>query len=499
MTSLSPVDALHGELNDASPTLVGNADLLRSVLAGCGDCIKLLDLEGRLIFMSEGGKRVMEVEDFSVLKGCPWPEFWAGEGNRQAAAAVASARDGKTARFRGAANTAKGNPRYWDVQVSPIGGDDGKPSHLLSISRDITEEWNATELLKKNAERQHFLTAELQHRVKNMLATVMAIANRTFRGEAYEAPRQVFGARLMTLSQAHDALTASNWDRAGILGIVRGALKPHQMGQDRVVMAGPDLDLDPKQALALALAINELATNASKYGALSKPTGIVDVSWSRDGSSSGPAFVFVWRELGGPPVVAPKPGGIWNASHQDIAGRRFRRNGHAGLRTDRFRMHPRRLLSKTCPVGPLRRRRQRQPERLAQKLRALEPVAPRQLDRLGDADARRRRRSPAVSSRATARTAAGRAAARCGACVMPSACAQPPGPRAQQPLVGEPAPPPHLGKALRRLERADQHGAGRAFRLADEVQAPVDAVGAVDVGVAGRAEHHGVARRSGRR
>jgi hypothetical protein len=67
VTSLSPIQALHGELRDASPTLVGNADLLRSVLAGCGDCIKVLDLEGRLIFMSEGGKRVMEVEDFSVL------------------------------------------------------------------------------------------------------------------------------------------------------------------------------------------------------------------------------------------------------------------------------------------------------------------------------------------------------------------------------------------------------------------------------------------------
>ena len=118
--------------------------------------------------------------------------------------------EGKTARFRGAANTAKGNARYWDVQVSPINGEDGKPSHLLSISRDITEEWNAAELLKKNAERQNFLTAELQHRVKNMLATVMAIANRTFRGDAHEAPRQVFAPRLMTLSQAHDALTASN-------------------------------------------------------------------------------------------------------------------------------------------------------------------------------------------------------------------------------------------------------------------------------------------------
>lgn len=140
MTSEPLVDALNRELRAASPDLVGNGDLLRSVLAGCGDCIKVLDLDGRLQFMSEGGKRVMEVDDFSALKGCPWPDFWPGEGNEQAAAAVNSAKAGKTARFRGPANTAKGNPRYWDVQVSPIFGPDGQPAQLLSISRDITEE-----------------------------------------------------------------------------------------------------------------------------------------------------------------------------------------------------------------------------------------------------------------------------------------------------------------------------------------------------------------------
>jgi two-component sensor histidine kinase len=150
----------------------------------------------------------------------------------------------------------------------------------------------------------------LQHRVKNMLATVMAIANRTFRGEAHDAPRQVFASRLMTLSQAHDALTASNWDRAGIAGIIHGALEPYQLDPDRVVVGGPDLDLDPKQSLALALAVNELTTNASKYGALSNVAGKVHVSWSRRQTGPSPAFVFAWRETGGPPVVAPSREGF---------------------------------------------------------------------------------------------------------------------------------------------------------------------------------------------
>lgn len=87
-------EAMNRELASAGSELVGNDDVLRGILAGCGDCIKILDLEGRLQFMSEGGKRVMEVENFDAIKGCPWPEFWAGEGNAQAVAAIAAARGG---------------------------------------------------------------------------------------------------------------------------------------------------------------------------------------------------------------------------------------------------------------------------------------------------------------------------------------------------------------------------------------------------------------------
>src|ERR1700733_8990147 len=123
MTVQNPVQT---ELIALGVDLDGGGDVLRGILAGCGDCIKILDLDGRLQFMSEGGKRVMEVDDFAPLKGCPWPDFWDGIGNADAMAAVDTARSGGTARFKGAANTAKGHSRYWEVQVSPIFGADGK-------------------------------------------------------------------------------------------------------------------------------------------------------------------------------------------------------------------------------------------------------------------------------------------------------------------------------------------------------------------------------------
>jgi two-component sensor histidine kinase len=300
----SSVAALNRELMAAGEGLAGNEDVLRSVLAGCGDCIKILDLDGRLQFMSEGGKRVMEVEDFGKLKGCPWPDFWTDTGNTDARRAVETAKAGGTSRFKGAANTAKGNPRYWDVQVSPIFGTDRKPIHLLSISRDITDEWRAVSELKDSAERQVLLTRELEHRIKNTLAMVGAIANQTMRGENVGAAREAFAARLMILSRAHDILTQTSWTSASIKEVVEGALAPHRTAQARIHASGPNLELQPKQALALAVAVHELATNAVKYGALSS-RGSVEIVWSNGLMESRPGFRFVWTESGGPPVVKP--------------------------------------------------------------------------------------------------------------------------------------------------------------------------------------------------
>ena len=114
------------------------AEFLRSVLASSSDCIKVLDLDGRLVFMSEGGQRVMEVSDFNAIRGCPWPDFWQDQGNTDARAAVEAAKAGGAGHFQGAANTMAGTPRYWDVRVTPILGQDGRPQRLLSVSRDIT-------------------------------------------------------------------------------------------------------------------------------------------------------------------------------------------------------------------------------------------------------------------------------------------------------------------------------------------------------------------------
>ncbi len=117
------------------------------VLSSINDCIKVLDLDSRLTFMSEGGQRIMEVSDFNAIRGCPWPDFWQEQGNLDAIAAVEAARAGQNASFTGSARTLAGTTKWWHVQVSPIFGKDGKPEKILCVSRDMTQLRDAEEAL----------------------------------------------------------------------------------------------------------------------------------------------------------------------------------------------------------------------------------------------------------------------------------------------------------------------------------------------------------------
>ncbi|MEG3175923.1 HWE histidine kinase domain-containing protein [Sphingomonas sp. RB3P16] len=141
------------ELRRVRDTLADKEAFLTGVLESSNDCIKVLDLDARLTFMSKGGKRVMEVDDFGAIHGCPWPDFWIGQGNVAAHDAIAKARGGGIGQFQGLADTVAGTPKWWDVVVTPIKGSDGTPERLLAISRDITESKTAEQQLALSQER----------------------------------------------------------------------------------------------------------------------------------------------------------------------------------------------------------------------------------------------------------------------------------------------------------------------------------------------------------
>ena len=135
------------EQRDAAARLQASEAFLRGVLDSSADCIKVLDLDARIRFMNEGGRRILEVEDFNQVGGREWPAFWADADQSEAWAAVEAARSGGIGRFAGPACTLKGAPKWWDVQVTPIRDDDGGVTKLLAVSRDVTANRKAEEAL----------------------------------------------------------------------------------------------------------------------------------------------------------------------------------------------------------------------------------------------------------------------------------------------------------------------------------------------------------------
>lgn len=547
-----------------SKDIYDSTSLLRSLLGSSGDCIKILDLDGNLLFMTEGGMRIMEVNDFEEIRGCPWPDFWQNKEHEDAKAAINIAKAGGSTSFQGFATTMAGTPKWWDVQVSAILDSHGRPESILSVSRDITStrqavdavtaseeklrialdagrlghwhldlatgaitasriykeifgraaddeltfedvraalhpadldrvltvaesavatgadyeveyrilghdgaiqwllvrgqvirdhsgspvawsgvsldittlkntehalvqseaqfkifaqampnqvwasdpsgllDWfndqvyaysglgyedmkghgwtrivhpddvaaagaawadalatgepyqaqfrlkrvddawrwhlaralpisdesgaitrwvgtntdiddqKATEAsLKRVQAQQRLLATELQHRMKNTMTMVGAIAHQTFRSASTkDQAKDALESRLSALSAAHDMLLETGWEGASLPLVVERAVALHRPTQESIRISGPDLELSSRQALSLALALHELATNAVKYGALSVPTGTISITWGFSDVEGEKYLRFEWREQGGPLVNPPKKQGF---------------------------------------------------------------------------------------------------------------------------------------------------------------------------------------------
>ncbi|MEJ0012658.1 MAG: PAS domain-containing protein [Bauldia sp.] len=197
---------------------------------------------------------------------------------------------------------ADGSIRWLLLRAEILFDANNNPSGALGVVMDISEE-------KEVEEHRTLLLSELQHRVSNTLALVSAIANQTFRGDVHDEPLGIFSKRLSALGDAHRILISQNWRSAEMTEVVTAALKPYWL-PERFEVGGPKLALGSRQALALALAVNELATNAAKYGALSNDEGRVAVTWRIEPQADGPHLHFRWQESGGPPVSEPTGSGF---------------------------------------------------------------------------------------------------------------------------------------------------------------------------------------------
>ncbi|MCK1361820.1 sensor histidine kinase [Bradyrhizobium sp. 199] len=151
----------------------------------------------------------------------------------------------------------------------------------------------------------NLLIDELNHRVKNTLALMQAIAVQTFRSASRDE-RTKFEGRLGALAEAHNLLSQEKWAGSELRDVIARALQPFLLNSpDRIRMTGPAVPLSPRLAVVLSMIVHEIATNAAKYGALSNETGRVTLEWEVIADAPKPRLRLIWTEIGGPPVTAP--------------------------------------------------------------------------------------------------------------------------------------------------------------------------------------------------
>jgi len=205
---------------------------------------------------------------------------------------------------------------FLNFVYQPIRDDGGRVAGIFVQGYEVTQNVLA-------AERQKLMIDELNHRVKNTLATVQSIAMQTARSHVEPATfAESFQSRILALSHTHNLLTRSHWEGAQLHDVLDHETQAH--GAHRVLLNGPLVALEPASALALGMIVHELATNAAKYGALSVPDGRVVVDW-RLSNQTDRMLTLSWREEGGPAVAPPSRRGfgsrlVERSVRHDLAG-----------------------------------------------------------------------------------------------------------------------------------------------------------------------------------
>jgi two-component sensor histidine kinase len=182
----------------------------------------------------------------------------------------------------------------------------------LELRRSVAERDERLEAGRRVEQRQSLLVRELHHRVKNTLATVQALVGATGRStDSFDEFYRSFSSRIASLAKTHNLLTEDYWQTAPLRELARSELEPFaESRQPRFMLIGPPVELAADLAVPVGMALHELTTNAVRHGALSVPTGNVQVRWDVIPTEGGRRLHLEWREFGGPPIRAPQHQGF---------------------------------------------------------------------------------------------------------------------------------------------------------------------------------------------
>jgi PAS domain S-box-containing protein len=207
--------------------------------------------------------------------------------------------------------TKGGNYLWVHKHVSLLRDAAGRPETILALVNDVTER-------KRAEDAREFLNAELDHRVKNALATVSAVVSHSWQGSRSVASFvAALEGRIRSMATTHELLSARRWRGISLAELARHELAPYATSSNTEIN-GPEVILKSEAAQVMAMVFHELATNAAKYGALSTKEGCVSIRWDRWLDGQPPRLVFEWKEFGGPPVVAPDKSSFGTSTIRDL-------------------------------------------------------------------------------------------------------------------------------------------------------------------------------------
>ncbi len=275
---------------------------LRAMLDGLGPLAWLLSPDGMILNGNRAAAVALDRPE-SDMVGRPFSELLAEAGEASDSErihnAIRDAVSGEDSRFDFSIG-AEDERHVFDLWIrsKEVTG------NIVASAVDVTARY-------ESEQTQLLLMRELDHRIKNTLQVIQAVIRRTAKRqstiEGFE--RSLLG-RVGAMSRAHELLAEERWLGANVSTLVRQETQSFDVGGNAIRAAGPAVRLNPKAALAIALAMHELGTNASKYGALSSPQGVVDIAWTVDRSGTEPMLVIRWQESGGPEVREPEHQGF---------------------------------------------------------------------------------------------------------------------------------------------------------------------------------------------
>lgn len=332
-----------------------------SVLSQVDDAVIALDDAKRITYLNAAAARIYGVHQPDMI-GRHISELYTQQWLRPSDEAAAFAELRARGRWEGLSLHVKpsGDRIYVESVMSTLRDDRGRHAGILAVVRDVSDRirWE---------QRQSLMMAELDHRVKNNLAAVLSIADQTIRSSTSLADfGEAFTGRIRALARMHGVLAQSRWKGANLADLARQSLEAYMVGNGRrVFIDGPDVLLPARAASPVCMALHELATNAAKYGALSVPSGRVDIRWSLadpdpDAPDAPRRVELQWTESGGPPVAEPRrrgfgteliEGGIAYELHGDVEIA-FHPSGLACRMTIPLEDEPDRLTPPDPPAPP---------------------------------------------------------------------------------------------------------------------------------------------------